>query len=112
MRKKEVKWHALDGVLKEILAMLDRGAAHYHDPFHWPVLGTTGKDGVRLRCVILREFLMPDRVLVCHTDARAAKVEEISNVVKVSWLFYHPKRKVKLVGFARIGKPKGPIRMG
>jgi hypothetical protein len=55
---------------------------------------------------------MPDRVLVCHTDARAAKVEEISNVVKVSWLFYHPKRKVQLVGFARTGKPKGPIRMG
>jgi hypothetical protein len=55
---------------------------------------------------------MLDRVLVCHTDARAAKVEEISNVAKVSWLFYHPKRKVQLVGFARIGKPKGPIRMG
>ena len=33
---------------------------------------------------------------MCHTDARAAKVEEISNVAKVSWLFYHPKRKVQL----------------
>jgi len=49
-----------------------------------------------MRCVILREFLEPDRVLVCHTDARAAKVHEIANVTKVSWLFYHPKRKVQL----------------
>ena len=39
-----------------------------------------------MRCVILREFLMPDRVLVCHTDARAAKVQEISNFAKVSGL--------------------------
>ncbi len=112
MGKKEGKWNTLDGTLNEIWKMLNRGATHYHDLFHWPVLGTAGKEGNSLRCVILREFLMPDRVLVCHTDARAAKVEEISNVVKVSWLFYHPKRKVKLVGFARIGKPKGPIRMG
>ncbi|MFC1882321.1 hypothetical protein ACFL2S_12605 [Thermodesulfobacteriota bacterium] len=87
MRKKEGKGNTLDGILNEIWKMLNRGASHYHDPFHWPVLGTTGKDGVRLRCVILREFIMPDRVLVCHTDARAAKVEEISNVAKVSWRF-------------------------
>ena len=96
MRKKEGKWNSLDGVINEIWKMLNRGATHYHDPFHWPVLGTTGKEGPNMRCVILREFLMPDRVLVCHTDARAAKVQEISNFATVSWLFYHPKRKVQL----------------
>jgi len=96
MRKKSKKWDTLDGVLKEIWKMLDRGAANYHDPFHWPVLGTTGKEGPHMRCVIFREFSMPDRVMVCHTDARAAKVREISTSPKVSWLFYHPKRKVQL----------------
>jgi pyridoxamine 5'-phosphate oxidase len=96
MRKKGEKWDTLDGVLKEIWKMLARGAASYRDPFHWPVLGTTGKEGPHMRCVILREFLRPDRVLVCHTDSRAAKVREISRVSKVSWLFYHPKRKVQL----------------
>jgi hypothetical protein len=95
MRKKERKWKTLDGVLDEIWKMLDRGATHYHDPFHWPVLGTTGKEGPSMRCVILREFIEPDRVLVCHTDARAAKVQEIASFEKVSWLFYHPKRKVQ-----------------
>jgi len=96
MSKKEEKWNSLDGVLKEICKMLDRGASNYHDPFHWPVLGTTGKAGPDMRCVILRQFSMPERVLVCHTDARAAKVRAISNFSKVSWLFYHPKKKVQL----------------
>jgi len=96
MRKKAQKGDTLDGVLKEIWKMLARGAASYHDPFHWPVLGTAGSEGPDMRCVILREFSLPGRVLVCHTDARAAKVREISAVSKVSWLFYHPKRKVQL----------------
>ena len=96
MGYKEGNWKTLDGVLDEIGKMLERGATRFNDPFHWPVLGTTGKDGVSLRCVILREFQRLDRVLVCHTDARAAKVQEISNVAGVSWLFYHPKRKVQL----------------
>jgi len=76
--------------------MLSRGAAQFNDPFHWPVLGTTGKEGASLRCVILRQFLMPGRVLICHTDARAKKVQEISGSAKASWLFYHPPRKVQL----------------
>ncbi|MDY7038706.1 MAG: pyridoxamine 5'-phosphate oxidase family protein [Thermodesulfobacteriota bacterium] len=76
--------------------MLRRGVAHFNDPFHWPVLGTTGKDGGSLRTVILRQFILPERILVCHTDSRTDKVQEISNSPKVSWLFYHPQKKVQL----------------
>jgi len=76
--------------------MLKQGVTRFNDPFHWPVLGTTEKDGSRLRTVILRQFIWPERILVCHTDARADKVQEISNFAKVSWLFYHPKKKVQL----------------
>ena len=96
MKKREGKWDTLDGVLKEACSMLKKGVTHFNDPFHWPVLGTTGKDGSSLRTVILRQFIWPERILVCHTDARAAKVQEISNFSKVSWLFYHPKIKVQL----------------
>lgn len=76
--------------------MLHRGAARFNDPFHWPVLGTTGRGGANLRCVILRQFIMPDRILVCHTDARSEKVQEISGSAIVSWLFYHPPKKIQL----------------
>jgi hypothetical protein len=96
MRKKAGKWDTLDGVLKAIWTMLRRGVSDFKDPFHWPVLGTTGKDGASLRTVILRQFILPERVLVCHTDARADKVHEITKSAKVCWLFYHPKIKVQL----------------
>jgi hypothetical protein len=96
MRIKKDDWKTLDSILKEVWKMLSRGAAHFNDPFHWPVLGTTGKKGMSLRCVILREFLIPGRVLVCHTDARARKVQEITADARASWLFYHPQRKVQL----------------
>jgi hypothetical protein len=95
-KKRKGKWDTLEGVLKEVWKMLKRGAAHFNDPFHWPVLGTTGQDGSSLRTVILRQFILPERVLVCHTDARANKVQEISNDANVYWLFYHPKKKVQL----------------
>lgn len=96
MRKKKAQWDALDGILEDVWKMLDRGVTHFNDPFHWPVLGTTASNGSSLRTVILRRFIAPDRVLVCHTDARAEKVREIKQFSNVSWLFYHPKRKVQL----------------
>jgi hypothetical protein len=96
MKIKKSKWHTLEGVLQEVWNMLDRGVTRFNDPFHWPVLGTTAKEGCRLRTVILRQFILPERILVCHTDARADKVREISEYARVAWLFYHPKRKVQL----------------
>ncbi len=96
MKKKKGKWDTLDRVLNEVWTMLKRGVTHFNDPFHWPVLGTTGKSGCRLRTVILRQFILPERILVCHTDARATKAQEICTDNKVGWLFYHPKKKVQL----------------
>jgi hypothetical protein len=93
---KKNKWETLDTVMDEIWAMLKRGAARFNDPFHWPVLGTIGDGECRMRTVILRQFSLPERILVCHTDARASKGKEIERSPEVSWLFYHPKRKVQL----------------
>ena len=96
VKRKVGKWDTLDGVLNEIWKMLQRGANRYNDPFHWPVLGTLSEDGSSLRTVILRQFVLPQRTLICHTDARAPKAQEILDCEKVSWLFYHPRRKVQL----------------
>jgi hypothetical protein len=90
------KWDNLDNVLNEVWAMLKRGATRFNDPFHWPVLGTTIGNECRMRTVILRQFQLPDRILICHTDSRAKKGPEIERSPLVSWLFYHPKRKVQL----------------
>lgn len=106
MKKKKENWDTLNTILDSIWEMLKRGSEHFHDPFHWPILGTTGKEGCRMRCVILRRFILPDRVLVCHTDSRAGKVHEITDSDKVSWLFYHPKKMIQLriSGTARLHK--------
>ena len=90
------KWNTLDGVLNETWAMLERGATHLKDPFHRAVLGTVGNHGSSLRMVILRGFVNEERVLICHSDARAAKAREIENSDNISWLFYHPKKKIQL----------------
>ena len=45
MKKTQGKPDTLEGVLNEIWTMLKRGVTSSYDPFHWPVLGTTGKNG-------------------------------------------------------------------
>jgi hypothetical protein len=87
---------SLDRVLHDTWEMLQRGAGESNDPFHWPVLGTVGENSCNLRTVILRQFSRSERLLVCHTDIRAAKVREIQDNNLVAWLFYHPKKKIQL----------------
>ena len=86
----------LDEVLDDIWSMLKRGADRFNDPFHWPVLGTLGKDNCSQRSVILRRFILQERILECNTDSRAGKVREIRDNPEVSWLFYHPRKKIQL----------------
>ena len=90
------KWKTLDGILDNIWLMLERGAARWNDPFHWPVLGTSLTNSCSLRTVILREVSAEDRTLACHTDSRAPKVDEIRNQPQTSWLFYHPEKKIQI----------------
>jgi hypothetical protein len=96
MKRKKGKLDTLDGVLDKVWSMLKRGAERSDNPFHWPVLGTSGDGGCNMRTVVLRQFILPDRVLVCHTDARAPKAREIEECNRVFWLFYHPEKKIQL----------------
>jgi hypothetical protein len=96
MKIKKEKWDTLNGVLDKIWLMLEQGAKHSDDPFHWPVLATTSIEGCNLRTVILRKVDASDRILVCYTDARSAKVQDIKNCSPTSWLFYHSKKKIQV----------------
>lgn len=87
---------SIEQVLTKSWQMLSRGAAEPGDPFHTAVLGTDGPGGCNLRTVVLRGVLVAERSLICHTDVRSPKVQEIQNNPWVSWLFYHPEQKVQL----------------
>ena len=96
MKKNRLENDRLDGILDQVWRMLRRGVTHSRDPFHSPVLGTKSENSFNMRTVILRQFSLPDRVLVCHTDSRAPKVTEIEDCSNVTWLFYHPKKQIQL----------------
>ena len=86
----------LNKKLNEAWTMLEQGVSNFNDPFHWPILGTRGNQGCHQRTVILRQLKIPERILICYTDARAPKTQQISLCDKVSWLFYHPEKKIQL----------------
>jgi hypothetical protein len=90
------KRRSLEAILAEAWAMLTRAVANAGDPFHTPVLGTSRPSGCNLRTVVLRQADRHDRVLMCHSDLRASKVQEIQSDPRVSWLFYHPQENVQL----------------
>lgn len=104
MTEKSGKWDSLERVLADVERILNRGVSDFNDAFHWPVLGTVGSDGCQQRTVILRGFDPIRRILICHTDSRAGKAAEIRMDNRVSWLFYHPKRRiqVRITGLAEL----------
>ncbi len=76
--------------------LLSMGVTEAKDPFHTPVLGTVDAAGCSLRTVVLRRVMEPERILICHTDLRSAKVQHIRAHPRVSWHFYHPQHNVQL----------------
>lgn len=87
----------LDEVLAQCWQMLGRGGVDGKDPFHTPTLVTLDVNGwPAARTVILREVIAAERVLVCHSDVRAAKVEQLQEQDRIVWHLWHPRRRVQL----------------
>ncbi len=85
-------------------AMLEKGASRSTDPFHQAVLATGKTSGCGLRTVILRHVDQAGRTLICYTDDRSPKINEIGQCGNVGWLFYHPRKmiQVRLHGAASV----------
>ncbi len=95
---------SLDDALETAWRQLTEGAKRSAAPFHLGVLATRGAEGPSLRTVVLRAVFPDQRTLLCHTDARSGKLNEIGADNHVAWLFYDAKLKVqlRLGGKARI----------
>ena len=91
------EWYeSLEGTLKMAWAELLRATQDRKSPFRLPILATVSADGApKARTVVLRAAKQPT-YLVFHTDARSAKVHEITYEPRVALTFWHPKRSLQL----------------
>jgi pyridoxamine 5'-phosphate oxidase len=96
MAETRMKKDTLEHVLAATWQMLTRGAAHFNDPFHQPVLATGRSDGCGVRTVILRHADQTERTLICYADVRSTKIAEIEQFGCAGWLFYHPRKKIQV----------------
>lgn len=76
-------------IRRGIWEMLVAAASQPAHPFRTPGLGTHQAAGCGVRTVILRRADPKRRELVCFSDERAKKVDEIQSCPRVTWLFYH-----------------------
>lgn len=95
----------LDAVLADVWQRLGRAAKDRRAAMHTPVVATVTKAGIpSQRVMVLRAFDRASATLRFHTDARAAKAEQVGSGSPVSILGYDAgaKRQFRLSGTARI----------
>lgn len=94
----------LEEIEQDVWRQLEVAVHQTSHGWHLPVLGTRGPDGCQLRSVVLRDVDPAARLLLCHTDRRSAKVNQIVSNPLVQWHFYDPVHRVQalLMGQARV----------
>ncbi|MEO1235705.1 MAG: pyridoxamine 5'-phosphate oxidase family protein [Planctomycetota bacterium] len=94
---------ALPDVLDHLWTHLEAATQSAKPPFHLPALCTVDGDGLpRARIVVLRQASRRERRLVCHTDARAEKIDHLRQRPNAAWLFYDGPAKVQLRATGRV----------
>ena len=86
----------LEQTLEQVWEMLLPATKDIYHPLHRSTLANVGRYGCHMRSVLLREVWPAERTLMCHSQLRSSKVEEIRNDPRVRWLFFHPERYVQL----------------
>ncbi len=87
---------SLSNLWEEIWTSLAQGADSPAIPFGTPVFSSSEKDRVDSRIVILRKVDNKKRVLICHSDIRANKVQQLKLSPEGSWLFWHGEDRVQV----------------
>lgn len=77
-------------------SLLQAGVESAAHPFHTTCLATLTAAGPTQRTVVLRHVDATSRMLLCHTDVRSAKVDQIHEDPRASWLFYDSAMKLQL----------------
>lgn len=87
---------SLSEIEQQAWALLVNGSQTPSDAFYTGSLSTVATNGVSVRTVVLRKVNYAQKILVCYSDTRAAKVQEIVANAAVSFLFWDSERKIQL----------------
>lgn len=85
-----------DEALAQLWERLSAGARDRRSAWHTPVVASSVGDEARARVVVLRGADAAARRLRFHTDARAAKADELRARPRVELLFYDPAANLQL----------------
>jgi pyridoxamine 5'-phosphate oxidase len=97
MREQPSFYNDLAGTLGHAWALLARGVKDRHSGFHTPTIATIGPDGrPRARTVVLRGCDPSTGELRFHTDARAAKIAELSLDPRIALHGYDRGQKIQI----------------
>ena len=86
----------LDAILADCWSRLGRGVADRRAALHTPVVATASAEGPRPRVMVLRAVDRATATLRFHTDARAAKVDEVGNNAPIAVLGYDVGARIQL----------------
>ncbi len=106
------KSDSLEEIVGLAWRLLAGGAARAGSPLHTAVLGTRdAAASCAIRTVVLRRVVPERRLLLCHTDRRSPKVDQIANSLALDWLFYDPAHKLqlRLSGPGRVLESNDPL---
>ena len=76
-------------ILDHVWGVLIRGGADKKHAYHFPVLATFGTLGIEQRTVVLRQVKKETRHLICYSDQRTRKVDDLQQKAAAHWLFYN-----------------------
>ncbi len=91
-------------ILDESWRHLKEAADSETHPWRLGNLATVSNDRPRLRSVVLRDVQLQERELICYTDFRSDKINEIKGSPSVEWAAYDPitRVQIRLRGIASI----------
>ncbi len=78
----------LTEILDHVWGMLIRGGADKKHAYHFPVFATYSSLGIEQRTLVLRRADKAARQLICYSDQRTQKVDDLQRNSSAHWLFY------------------------
>ncbi len=88
--------HDLNAVFDDIWNELIRAVHKRNHPWKQPVVANAINATAQQRMVVLRRSEKEFYRLFFHTDSRSAKFRQLQETPLLSWLFWHPKKRIQV----------------